>query len=823
MGRVAKRDCRLACVLLFSWVLPFQDLVAECAANKVQDEEVPVEEPRQRSSRPGAGGAWRAYVHVHSKRRKLTGESASQLGAAYRALTPQQKSFYMELGYLATEMSRQNIPSFPVSSRRAHYMRGDKRRIVSSKVLSEDAVSFDDRISRGESCNIPEAEPYDSRIPDAERGEFADACNSVDAVLRDQSYLHRIQLTQRRMEEQNEKKEVSKVSFTDAATILQSRQGLNAIPNVRWLAAPHMCPILCAQFRGTHIPAPWTSEPDNEDSGPATGKLAEKWCQQHLCMEKLSWKTPEEKLPRQPCYLARCCHCKNNTEKGTSLGTFFGRVRKVMRRLCQDNVLLAALGNGSVVWQWRGLQTSFGGVSSSSSGPSVAQEDINLFTHVALQYFSPWLPTLVQVDPEDGVSTATLAGVTSASSSATGDNIVRMPVQPMVGPDGGMVVYSLWQWLDRLSLKSPWHIRVWLLSNRQAPFRLRDGRFMIECFGVPEQEVWDPSNVRPRAVAPVPLYRVLLQDDDGDDEEGKGHCTTSTELEGDQTMRVDGFAAVEDAGALADNDDEDDEEISDADCHAEDEAETGLADLLCALAENIFPEGEAPDAAATREQEEVPVAAPVAMQEQLLPLQELQHPGAWGICTMSLKRPRSSGGGAYGGYEITCPYHRRSQRTLCKKYVAIGGPGAADLQLALRKSRYWVTLAGNYDTQHEHVRNPDLTDPPSLQALEPLKPLAKPALVPTDEEIHTGAAPQAKAAAKMALAPPLPKAKAKAKAVTKAVRGKAVFAPKAASQPVGQASSASSSAPAMRNPPAAAADVAEASASSSSSSSTSSS
>lgn len=58
---------------------------------------------RRRKERPGnSGGPWRAFCHVMLRRRAAEGRpSLKELGRLYRALTPEEKNHYRELGHIA--------------------------------------------------------------------------------------------------------------------------------------------------------------------------------------------------------------------------------------------------------------------------------------------------------------------------------------------------------------------------------------------------------------------------------------------------------------------------------------------------------------------------------------------------------------------------------------------------------------------------------------------------------------------------------------------------------------------------------------------------
>lgn len=97
----------------------------------------------------------------------------------------------------------------------------------------------------------------------------------------------------------------------------------------------------------------------------------------------------------------------------------------------------------------------------------------------------------------------------------------------------------------------------------------------------------------------------------------------------------------------------------------------------------------------------------------------LEKPPAWGCFTFSRKQPKQKGGGnAFGAYEITCPWHMRSQRSGCKKLIRILGPDVAAKQYALRVAKHWASQARLFERQWQHIFTADVSLPPSDELLE---------------------------------------------------------------------------------------------------------
>ncbi|CAE7832485.1 unnamed protein product [Symbiodinium sp. CCMP2592] len=82
---------------------------------------------------------------------------------------------------------------------------------------------------------------------------------------------------------------------------------------------------------------------------------------------------------------------------------------------------------------------------------------------------------------------------------------------------------------------------------------------------------------------------------------------------------------------------------------------------------------------------------------------ELEKPPAWGVFRINLKQPAAAR--VHGGYEARCPFHRKSAKTDCKKFVSIRGSTAADKDNALRALKAWCNCAESYNRQRDHIQH----------------------------------------------------------------------------------------------------------------------
>ncbi|CAE7233185.1 unnamed protein product [Symbiodinium sp. KB8] len=88
----------------------------------------------------------------------------------------------------------------------------------------------------------------------------------------------------------------------------------------------------------------------------------------------------------------------------------------------------------------------------------------------------------------------------------------------------------------------------------------------------------------------------------------------------------------------------------------------------------------------------------------LVSVRRLLSSSRWGVFRITPKQPKSKGGGTYGGYEGTCPFHKKNELTSCKKFCGIRGPEESDRDLAFRQVLYWCCQARDFSRQRDHLR-----------------------------------------------------------------------------------------------------------------------
>jgi hypothetical protein len=91
----------------------------------------------------------------------------------------------------------------------------------------------------------------------------------------------------------------------------------------------------------------------------------------------------------------------------------------------------------------------------------------------------------------------------------------------------------------------------------------------------------------------------------------------------------------------------------------------------------------------------------------------------WHVFRLTPKNPKQSKTLKYGGWQASCPYHRKNQTTGCKKYISIRGPSPSDSDAAMRAMALWCTMASNFEKQWQHLAfTPAIGDAPGWPALD---------------------------------------------------------------------------------------------------------
>ena len=165
-------------------------------------------------------------------------------------------------------------------------------------------------------------------------------------------------------------------------------------------------------------------------------------------------------------------------------------------------------------------------------------------------------------------------------------------------------------------------------------------------------------------------------------------------------------------------------------------------------------------------------ASDIGSPEQIIAA--LQEP--FGPFRFTYKRPQKNVGRGFGGVQVTCPFHRKSSQTACKKFLGLRNESAQELDAAVRALKGWALSYDMYTHQREHLHHvcsADMAPDASTisAAVLMLADVEVPHLPKTDVELDreagAAASSSAKAKSRAVAAPkakPKPKGKSKARA-----------------------------------------------------------
>ena len=92
-------------------------------------------------------------------------------------------------------------------------------------------------------------------------------------------------------------------------------------------------------------------------------------------------------------------------------------------------------------------------------------------------------------------------------------------------------------------------------------------------------------------------------------------------------------------------------------------------------AEKVVPEAPAAESVGADGAAEPRVAASHAERaREVRPVLDMLHSSRFGCFSLLPKQPGSSGTGRFGGFQGSCPFHKKNSKTGCKKFISIKGP-----------------------------------------------------------------------------------------------------------------------------------------------------
>ena len=660
-------------------------------------------EPVAKRRKRGGGGAWRAFVHAESSGKKFNAGRMVELKNDYAALTEEERQHYRYLGSQATALHKADATSFPSHSSRAARARRTHRREAREREAAgprEDLLQLRAAVLTGESVTLPES--FLAFLQSNASGAGSDEdwpFHVFDQAIFTMSRSLRLEARTVRhgAPDQSCREGLSQQAMAGGKDLLVGRRRLQELHGAQWLAPPSAAPTLSMAFSAERCPelvrlTPSSSSVLEHQAASAT-ELSASWKQRHLgvqatdCPQVPPFRTRDQS---SLCWKAGVCRCKGS---GRWLNQFYIALREYVRGLCADVTFKQDLTQGWVVLLWSGCPETSGNAlaaSSSSSSSMPAATATQIWTHVALQYLQPWKPTLVEmrVISPDG-------DARSQNMSDLGDGPLQLCVRTTATGEPRM--WSVWQFLETLNQELQWKVEAWRLSARLCPSHFNGS---VTVFRVPEvaRVIWLGPSQRQNPAPGVPVHDVLSEDPVQVAREEEDEAVSGIIRQAFNSLL---FPAAEEAQ-------HGDTTIGIAEAIPDDVPGSNLETMAAGVA----------------------VAAEAVRVEAVV---NLESPGTWGVFKCSLKKPR---GTFRGAYEITCPYHRLSEKTLCKKLVTLPSNDAEGKRTALAQARFWAVQAMNFQRQRDHVHLCNYKeDVPSLSQLDEMCLVDPPTSVKTDRAL----------------------------------------------------------------------------------------
>ena len=661
------------------------------------------EEVGAKKKKRGAGGAWRAFVHVNSKGVQLSPQQSAELRAQYHSLSPADKQYYIDLGSAATLAKQAGGSTFPAYSRTAAQARG-----------------------------LAAPHPPRSR----RRAQLDETIHHHISEHRQQRKL------QHEQEQQVQQALYQHTQVSTEPAITRRHQLQN--DKVQWTSVPHTCEALHCQV----CPSQWP--PGSIEGFDTVSELQQAWSDRHLGVRHIDASTlppppPQraqqlhQKQQQRRCFLAGRCLC---TGPGRVLSAFWSRITSSLKSLLIEHMHDLVDAQLILQWYYSGELRRKRATRKSSQEQHIPVEEVIAYTHIPLHYKKPWRPTFLVLNHLGQVKNET-------NEVFIFEPVIRNNV---------LELKNVYQFAE--TLQKDRHVSVSVLRLTDT-FTAGDAtnRMYAEFLPHMQQEVWDPSrkqrqrqrvhedldNILPTEDAPPPTFPSSAAGSSGGGASSTTHVTPLQE-EGDDDDDDDVFSDIDvpDMESLGDDDSDvilhwSDPEATPPHVEATFQASitegdvTGEAQPSQANQATTRSSSQSSTSSSTsssssststkrpgtisQTRADEPAAIPVeatssnvspeaALQPQVQALTKFYVGGEHkDVFAITPKQPGGSGG-KYGGFQGDCPFHSKSSSTGCKKWSAIQGPSAQHRRDALVRIHCWLLRHSEVDLQREHVAMP---------------------------------------------------------------------------------------------------------------------
>ena len=83
----------------------------------------------------------------------------------------------------------------------------------------------------------------------------------------------------------------------------------------------------------------------------------------------------------------------------------------------------------------------------------------------------------------------------------------------------------------------------------------------------------------------------------------------------------------------------------------------------------------------------------------------LGKPANFGVFRLTVKQPSEKAGRKFGGVEARCPFHKKNNRTDCKKYLQLRSADPEEFSKCVRALKMWCNSAPRYNRQRLHLQH----------------------------------------------------------------------------------------------------------------------
>jgi hypothetical protein len=379
-----------------------------------------------------AGGAWRAFMHMMAAGRRITPQLSAVMSEEYRALSPEQKEYYRELGALAVLAREQGDPGL------VHRVRNRPDRIFELDGRDVDAGQDSDERHLGQQPALPampgaasgNVHGYSRIIAEASL-QKANAKSDLDLETAENALL------QKEVDQWSSEKSASAIqgwsavssAATDAASSTSSSSSLVRLQHAHAFVE-HRRDL--GQFALDVVQSSLKSSAIHR---------SRVWQGLHTAI-MLKDCDSLGKVPtrRRRCHEAQRCLCQGLGRIIDRLETRLRAAFTLARKALGDKAFLRLLKGGMMALRFefatpadRQPNLVVADAADDGDGPPVAEAKADLWVHIALMYLSPWRPTFLLMARHPGSDRGESLGLEARREESDASRLAFRTLWEVVG------------------------------------------------------------------------------------------------------------------------------------------------------------------------------------------------------------------------------------------------------------------------------------------------------------------------------------------------------------------------------------------------------